>query len=75
MTPARRPQTATTYTIQLQRNRRLVEQVGPTDSLNFAVKGYRRLLRMCRGDGMAVIIRDGVEISPRELRDEDLGAR
>lgn len=64
MTPA-------VYIIQLQRDRRVVAQVGPTRSINVAGKGYRRLLRQCRNDGMALIIRDGVEISPRQLRDDE----
>jgi hypothetical protein len=64
------------YELQLQRNRVLVERIGPmTCSANVAVRKYRTLLSQCRGDGMVVILCDGQELAPHELRDEVKGDR
>lgn len=57
------------YALQLQRNRMLVRQ-----SINYvrpasAVRAMQLLIKQCGADGMVVVLQDGQEITPRQLRD------
>lgn len=57
------------YTLQLQRDGRLVHQSIPYVNAASALRHFSRLLPQCRHDGMVVALQDGQEITPQALQD------
>ena len=57
------------YRLELQKPQRVLVETVAHNSAGRAALSLTRLLRRCGTDGMVVVLRNGVEIAPQQLRD------